>query len=346
MNIAFFVNDPATEHAHYGTTALARAAVRAGHEVWYIGVEHFIQEADGTLAARMLPAPAGADDEEQFVAALQDDDAEATTRPVADLDILFLRNNPADDADRLWAQTAGIQFGQMAMQSGVHVVNDPSHLANALSKLYFQFFPEEVRPRTLISRDRTALRRFVEQQDGKVVMKPLQGSGGESVFLVRGDDDANSNQIIDAIQRDGYVVAQEYLPAADQGDVRLLLVNGTPLQVDGRYAAMRRVRSGSDLRSNIHAGGSAEPAEVTEAMLHIAEMVRPRLVRDGMFLVGLDICGDHLLEVNVFSPGGLWSMEQFEGVPFAAAVVDALERKVAIARRYPGTFSNAQLATM
>lgn len=345
MNLAFFVNDPATERPDYGTTSLARAAVDAGHTVWYLSVEDFIQHEDGTLAACLLPAPAETGDAEAFVEALNENSEAAEVRPIDELDVLFLRNNPADDADRLWAQTAGIQFGQMATRQGVHVVNDPYHLSNALSKLYFQFFPEELRPRTLISRDRTTLRRFVDKE-GKVVMKPLQGSGGDNVFLVRGEDDANTNQIIDAIERDGYVVAQEYLPAASEGDVRLLLVNGEPLAVDGHYAAMRRVRSGGDLRSNIHAGGTAEPAEVTDAMLRIAEQVRPRLVRDGMFLVGLDLCGEHLLEVNVFSPGGLWSMEKFDGVPYAAAVIDALERKVAIAERYPGAFSNAQLATM
>ena len=88
-----------------------------------------------------------------------------------------------------------------------------------------------------------------------MVLKPLQGSGGQSVFLVRPDDLPNINQMIDAVARDGYVIAQEYLPAAAEGDMRLFVLNGLPLRYRGRYAAFRRVRMGGDMRSNIHAGG-------------------------------------------------------------------------------------------
>ena len=100
------------------------------------------------------------------------------------------------------------------------------------------------------------------------------------------------------------------------------------------------------MRSNIHAGGEATPAEINETVLHIAELVRPKLIQEGLFIVGLDIAGDKLMEVNVFSPGGLYSMEEFEEVPFSAAVIEALEHKVAIKKHYGLDFSNVQLATM
>ncbi len=102
------------------------------------------------------------------------------------------------------------------------------------------------------------------------------------------------------------------MPAAEQGDMRLFVMNGRPLRVKGKYAAFRRVRSGGDMRSNIHAGGIKAAAEIDHTALHIAEIVRPKLVQDGMFLVGLDIVGDKLMEINVFSPGGLGSAQQFE----------------------------------
>ena len=200
----------------------------------------------------------------------------------------MLRNVPSDDyIQRPWATNIAAEFGRVAMRHGVIVANDPNGLAKASSKMYFQLFPEEVRPRTLISRDREELKAFA-REEGRCVLKPLQGSGGASVFLVEQSDIPNVNQMIDAVSRDGYVIAQEYLPAAEDGDMRLFVMNGRPLRARGKYAAFRRVRSGGDMRSNIHAGGRLAPAEVTDKDLKIAEIVRPKLVQDGMFLVGLD----------------------------------------------------------
>ena len=126
---------------------------------------------------------------------------------------------------------------------------------------------------------------------------------------MRNDEEHNLEEIFEAVSRDGYVIAQEYLPAAAEGDTRLFLMNGMPLRHKGKYAAFRRVRTGDDIRSNIHAGGRLRRAELDDTMFQLAEMVRPRLVEDGMFLVGLDIVGDKLMEINVFSPGGLGSAE-------------------------------------
>ena len=151
----------------------------------------------------------------------------------------MLRNDPADDAETdPWRNNAGVAFGQLIASSGVLVVNDPTSLANALSKAYFQHFPEIVRPRTLISRDEDMIEEFITDLGGKAVLKPLQGSGGAGVFLVDRKEAPNLKQIIEAISRDGYVVAQEYLPEAVNGDVRMFVMNGQPLIVDGR---VRRV---------------------------------------------------------------------------------------------------------
>jgi glutathione synthase len=232
------------------------------------------------------------------------------------------------------------------MRRGVIVLNDPDRLAQAMNKMYFQLFPEEVRPATLITRDRNEIREFAREQGGNIVIKPLQGSGGQGVFLVRDDDIGNLNQMIEAVSRDGYVVAQEYLEAAAEGDMRLFMMNGQPLRHKGRYAAFRRLRSQDDIRSNIHAGGEKARAIVDDVALHIAEIVRPKLVEDGMFLVGLDIVGSKLMEINVFSPGGLGSARQFEGVNFADAVIEALERKVQYMGFYQRNFNNIDMATL
>jgi len=142
------------------------------------------------------------------------------------------------------------------MRRGVIVVNDPNGLVKASSKMYFQLFPEEVRPRTIITRDNNEIKEFAKEEGGNIVLKPLQGSGGASVFLVRPEDVPNLNQMITAVSRDGYVIAQRYLPAAAEGDMRLFVMNGHPLRVQGKYAAFRRVRSGGDMRSTSTLVGS------------------------------------------------------------------------------------------
>ncbi len=192
----------------------------------------------------------------------------------------------------------------------------------------------------------SAIQTFVQEQGGTVVLKPLSGSGGQGVFMVRPESSSNLNQIIDAIRRDGYVIAQEYLPEAEQGDVRLFMMNGQPMRVKGKYAAFKRIASGKDLRTNLHAGGRVAQVQVDDRMLRVAEIVRPKLVEDGMFLVGLDIVGSKLMEINVYTPGGLGTAQKFEGVNFAQAVIEAVERKVQYMGFYERAFNNVDLATL
>jgi glutathione synthase len=347
MRIAFVVNEIGTEKSSYTTTRLAFEAHARGHEAWYIAAEDLLYDIDESVRAHARTAPQGNfEDLKHFLEAVRGDDARRERIQVDDLDVLLLRNDPSVDAiERPWAQTIGLLFGQMAARRGVLVLNDPDGLAKALNKLYFQFFPSQVRPKALITRQADDVKDFVRDH-GQVVIKPLQGSGGASVFLVRQDDLPNLNQMIDAVSRDGYVVAQEYLPAAAGGDVRLFLMNGSPFVHQGKYAAFRRIGAEGDLRSNIHAGGRVERAEISEQMLRIAELVRPKLVHDGMFLVGLDIAGDKLLEINVFSPGGLNSAQSIEGVNFGARLIDELERKVATHKAYGRALPNVTMAML
>jgi glutathione synthase len=348
MRIGFVVNDIKTEEAIYTTTRLAMAAVNRGHEAWLIGAGDLALDPDNCIRARARAAPpAKYKNTQKYLDQLRSPNGIAERIMVDDLDVLMLRNDPAEDKDRRpWAQTAGIMFGRAALLRGVIVLNDPNGLANAMNKMYFQLFPEEVRPKTLITRDRDEIKAFGKEHGRDIVIKPLQGSGGEGVFHVRSDDFGNLNQMIESVARNGYVVAQEYLPEAAEGDLRLFMMNGQPLRYKGKYAAFRRVRTGDDIRSNIHAGGVKASAVVDDRVLRIAEIVRPKLVEDGMFLVGLDIVGDKLMEINVFTPGGLGSARQFEGVNFAHAVVEALERKVKYVGFYQRKFDNVDMATL
>lgn len=347
MRIGFFVNDVATEQPGYTTIRLAMSATNAGHEVWLMGAGDLAYDPDEYIRARATSVPRKKyKTTKSYLSDLQGPKAVSRRITVDDLDVLMLRNDPSEDViKRPWAANVGVIFGRVAMRNGVIVVNDPDGLSKALNKMYFQLFPEEVRPKTLITRDRSEIKAFAKDQ-GTIVLKPLQGSGGQSVFMVRPDDIPNLNQMIDAVSRDGYVIAQEYLPEAEKGDTRLFLMNGKPLRYRGKYAAFRRVRTGGDLRSNVHAGGTLAQAEVNDVVLRVAEIVRPKLVQDGMFLVGLDIVGEKLMEINVFTPGGLGSAQKFEGVNFAHAVLHALEQKVEYMQYYRRKFDNVEMATL
>ena len=308
----------------------------------------FAYDPDENIKARAYSVPKrNYKTTETYLKALQSKTNVAERITVDDLDILMLRSDPANEVgSRSWAATAGINFGRIAMRHGVIVLNDPNGLAKAVNKSYFQLFPEEVRPQTMITRDLNDIKHFAKEHGGHIVLKPLQGSGGSGVFLLKPEDKSNLNQIVEALQRDGYIIAQEYLPAAQDGDTRLFMMNGAPLRYKGKYAAFRRVRTGDDMRSNIHAGGKLRAAEITSQHLQLAEIVRPKLVQDGMFLVGLDIVGNKLMEINVFSPGGLGSAQMFEKVNFSNAVLDAMERKVEYMTYYRRNFDNDEMATL
>lgn len=348
MKIGFVVNDVQTEKPGYTTTRLAMAAINLGHEAWLMGAGDFAYDSDENIRARAKSVSKSRyKSSEAFLTDLQGKKAKTERITVDDLDVLMLRSDPSDDiGQRAWAQASGIIFGRVAMRRGVIVVNDPNGLAKAMNKMYFQLFPEEVRPTTIITRDNTEIRAFAKEQGGNIVLKPLQGSGGQGVFLVRPVDMPNLNQMVESVSRDGYVIAQEYLPAAQEGDTRMFLMNGLPMRYKGKYAAFRRVRTGDDMRSNVHAGGKIQAAVIKDEHLKIAEIVRPKLVQDGMFLVGLDIVGDKLMEINVFSPGGLGSAQKFEKVNFTHAVIHALERKADYMSFYRRNFDNVEMATL
>jgi len=348
MRMAFFVNDIATEFPGYTTTVLAHQAAKRGHEVMYITPSDFMMGKDDSLRAhvRRLPTKKWAS-REGFFKALQETETEADAVSLDEVDVLWLRSDPSLDASTApWRAEAGILFGREATRRGTLVLNDPTSLGQAVNKLYFQGFPEEARAETIITRDERDIKAFAKDYRNNIILKPLQGSGGSGVFKLDQENARNLNQITEAIFRDGYVICQAYIPAAKKGDIRLFLMNGRPLEVGGKYAALRRVAAQDDIRSNIHAGGKAEAVEIGKTELRVAEIIRPKLIADGMFLVGVDIVGDKILEVNVFSPGNLKSCSTLAGVDFSETILDSVERKVEIKNDYGGVFDNRHLAML
>lgn len=346
MKIAFIINDHATEKPNYTTPALGYAAYKRDHEVFFIGVGELAYASDGHLSARCKTVSGKTfKTQETYFKAVQKE--EFTRITSKDLDVLFLRNDPSDEiGEREWAQNAAFIFGEIATRDNVIVLNHPKTLASAVNKMYFQHFPEILRPKTIVTRDHQEIREFFKEQKHKMILKPLQGSGGTNVFMMDKKNEHNLTQTIDAICRDGYVIAQEYLPEAKNGDTRLFLMNGIPLEVDGKYAMMQRVNAKGDIRSNIHAGGRPAKVKMTDQIMELAEIVRPKLVQDGMFLVGIDIVGNKLMEINVFSPGGLNVMGAMYEADFATVVVKAIEKKVYYNNTYEDYLFNSRLATL
>ncbi len=342
------VNNIRTEGEHYATTLLAQKMHNRKHDVFYLSVEDLSYTAGGLTGGKAVKAGARTfRSTGSYLENLKESISEREHVTSKDIDIFMLRNDPAEeDKTRAWARVSPISFGQLAVTEGSIVLNDPAGLSNGLSKTYILQFPKEIQAKTLISRDRNEIVDFFKSSGKNIILKPLFGSGGRSVFQVNENNFNNLNQMIEAISQEGYIVAQEFVPESEQGDTRIFMINGRILQHKGKYAAIRRKNANGDIRSNLHAGGKAKLAVITEDMLKIAEMVRPNLVRDGMFFVGLDIIGSKLIEVNVYSPGGLFSASHLNEVDFTEPFIDSLEHKVYLKNLYLGKITNRDIATL
>lgn len=347
MKICFVLNDIQSEKNGTSTALMAMAHQR-GHEVYAMGVGDFTFHHDGPISINSTQVPKSTKTKSpaKFLEALQSKKARKKKIACTDLDVLFIRNNPTEEKGRQWAEQAGVAFGRMVQQHDVMVLNDAYALSHAfIDKLYFEELPQEIKPDSIITRDKEQLLDFWEKQNKKMVLKPLEGSGGQDVYLID-ENEKNVNQIIEHLSSQGYVIAQEFLPAVKDGDVRVLLLNGKVMEKDGEKAIIRRVSGEGEFRSNFKLGATADSSDLTPEMKRIVDLTAPKLIRDGLFFVGLDIVKDKLIEINVLSPGG---MERFKDIglpPFTDYVIEAIERKVEYKKQYKGTLSNRTLATM
>ena len=329
MRVGFLINDMATEIDEYTTTRLTRAAARAGHEVWYVGLGDVeLGAGDDRLVGRAHAVRfEDGDTLETFLERARDREPERVV--LDDLDAFFLRNESLVDLpERPWAIPLGPVFGEMLEARGVTVVNDPSVLLRATSKLYLEEFPEKVRPRSVVTRDPEAIRAFVDEV-GHCVVKPAYGSKGRNVFVVEREHESNLAQITEAVLQDGYAIAQEFVEGGENGDARIFLLEGQLLERDGVTAAFRRRPSGDDPRANISTGGRPVPLEIGAAERTMIDAMSEKLVADGMFFVGIDVIGDKVVEINAESPGGIQAVERLYDADVCPAVIEALERRCA-----------------
>jgi len=236
-------------------------------------------------------------------------------------DAIFMRKDPPADEAYLYATMLLSRAGDRTF-----VLNDPAGLREANEKLYTLNFPEVIPP-TIVTSSIVRLKRFLEEQGGEIIVKPLDGHGGEGVFLAsRGD--RNLNAILETVTRfeSRLIMGQRYLPEIRSGDKRIIVVEGEPL------GATLRVPTAEEHRGNIHVGGSCVKAPLTERDRYICKVLAPRLERDGLYFVGLDVIGDYLTEVNVTSPTGVQEIDRLDGVRLESRVIDLVERRIAAIR--------------
>ncbi len=349
MKICFVISDIKTESC--GTTVvILKKAHERGHKVYVMSVGDFIFHHDEAISLRCKKIPASVKGEtvEEFWTQVQDDKLKAKPVPSSEMDVVFLRNNPTEEtSDRHWAEHSGIAFARMIQNSGMLVLNDAFAMSHAfIDKLYFEELPSAIKPDSLITRNKEDILKFWEKVGKKMVLKPLEGSGGQDVYLID-KDKKNLNQIVDTISAKGYIIAQEFLPEVSKGDVRVILMNGKILEENGEKAIIRRVNSdSSEFRSNLALGAKAKKAKLTPEIERIVSLTAPKLIRDGLFFVGLDIVKDKLIEINVLSPGGLDYCEKIKLPAFTDTVVAAIERKVEYKKYYKNSLTNKELATM
>ena len=293
------------------TFAMLLEAQRRGHRLQYV-IPGRLSLRDGVAQAQVAALTVKDDKAGWFTL------GDTRTLTFGPGQVVLMRKDPPVDDQYLYdTHVLGI-----AQQAGALIVNDPQGLRDYNEKLAALLFPQ-CSPPTLVSRDPAALKAFVAEH-GEAVLKPLDGMGGRSIFRVKAGD-PNTNVILETLVGDGRLtLAQRFIPGIKDGDKRVLLVDGEPVDY-----ALARIPQGDEFRGNLAAGGRGEGRPLSERDRWIATQVGPEMKRRGMLFVGLDVIGDYLTEVNVTSPTCVRELDAQFGLNIAALLFDAIEKKLA-----------------
>lgn len=287
-----------------------------GHEVYFTGLKGLYAHGHQGFAFARRCEVMRATPHHRFL----DDGAQY---PLEYFDAIFMRKDPPADAAYIFAT----MLLSLADSRRTFVMNSPAGLREANEKLYALNFPGAIPP-TIVTYNIARLKQFMGDQAGEMIVKPLDGHGGESIFLAR-TGDRNLNAILEAVTHfeTRPIMGQRYIPEIRNGDKRLIVLNGEPL------GCTLRVPRDDENRGNIHVGGNCVKADVTARDREICRMLRPRLERDGLYFVGLDIIGNYMTEVNVTSPTGIQEIDRLDGVNLEARVIDFVESRVTALNR-------------
>ena len=236
--------------------------------------------------------------------------SDRTFSPLEAMDAVFMRTDPPVSTPYLYA-TYILDY---VNTSKTLVINTPQGLRAANEKMYALQFTKVI-PETIVSSDKQVIRQFVESK-GAAILKPLGNKAGEGIlYLEPGDRNFNSMVELSTLQGQVPIMVQEYLPAAKEGDKRIILLNGKPI------GALNRLSTGSEFRNNMAAGGTVAKTEVTQQEHVICTELEETLLHDGLFFVGIDVIGGYLTEVNVTSPTGIREIDRLEGTHLGEEVI-------------------------
>jgi glutathione synthase len=313
MNI-LFVADPLESFKIYKDTtfAMMRELQRRGHHIAACEPKDLRWQRGGVVQSRVRSITLTGEPDAWFT------ETAAQTSAIKDFAAVIMRKDPPFDSEFFYAT----HLLEQAEREGARVFNKPRALRDHPEKLAILEFPQFIGP-TLVTRDAEAVRAFhAEHRD--IILKPLDGMGGMGIFRVK-DDGLNLGSIIETLNKDGAqtLMVQKFLPAISEGDKRVLVIGGKPVPY-----CLARIPQGGEVRGNLAAGGKGVAQPLTDADRAIAESLGPILAARGLLLVGLDVIGDSLTEINVTSPTCFQEITDQTGFDVASMFADALETSI------------------
>ncbi len=290
--------------------AMLLAAHRAGYALRYMNMQDLRLERGVAMGrSRELEVTDSATDWFSV--------GELKDAPLGELDVILMRKDPPFDMEYIY----GTYILERAENDGVLVVNKPSSLRDVNEKVYTAWFPEYC-PDTLITRSMDDMRAFHDKRE-RIVVKPLDGMGGASIFVV-GKNDGNRNVIFETLTDYGkrFAMAQQYLPEIKEGDKRILIVDGEPMPY-----CLARIPGADDARGNLAAGGTGRPQPLSDRDREICATVGPVMREKGLLFVGLDVIGDYITEINVTSPTGIRELDKGFNLDIAGELMQAIDKR-------------------
>ena len=309
LKMAFVMDPVDTINTEKDTTfVIMLEAQTRGHEVYYLELKDLFI-TNGTAYGNATSI--NLERSEDFYKL-----GKTKTMPLDSFDVIWMRKDPPVNQDFLYAT----YILSLVDENKTKVLNNPTGIRESNEKLYSLFF-DEVIPRYIVTKNITQLRDFLSEIGGEMVVKPLDGHGGEGIFYVR-EGDRNANVILEAITKFGteYVIAQKFIEEVSVGDKRIILLNGEPLG-----AVLRVPKPGGEFRSNFHSGGSPAQSDLTQRDIEICKTIGPRLRNDGLYFVGIDVIGGYVTEINTTSPTGVQEINNLNGVKLETEVIKFAE---------------------
>ncbi|EGT3628466.1 MAG: glutathione synthase [Gammaproteobacteria bacterium] len=291
--------------------AMLMAAQDRGYQLFYMEMADLAM-VNGVAMANMRPLTVINDASKWYEL------GEAQDTPMSELDVILMRKDPPFDTEFIYAT----YMLERAEEQGVLIVNKPQSLRDANEKLFTAWF-SEFTPETIVTRDAKRIRAF-HQAKGDIILKPLDGMGGTSIFRVK-QDDPNLGVIIETLTSYGqqYAMAQAFIPEITKGDKRILVVDGEPVPY-----ALARIPMKGETRGNLAAGGSGVAQPLSDSDWAIARAIGPELKKRGLIFVGLDVIGDKLTEINVTSPTCIREIQAAFDVDITGMLMDAIEARI------------------